>query len=101
MDNSQTFMFRVLTGERYLEESFFGGRTWILPTGKLIPPVIHYVTINNADADFRISMAYKATEYIFKDTKGHSNPHITRIDHLTEDALVKLLDYDYKKFRCD
>lgn len=80
MIEEQTFCFRVLTGERYF-------------SGKLCPPKYKYQTIINTDSDFRRKMAYKTIEYL--SPKGSN---IIRIDHLPEDSLIKLLEYDQKKY---
>jgi len=80
MIEEQTFCFRVLTGERYF-------------SGKLCPPKYKYQTIINNNPDFRREMAYKTIKYL-----SPQGSNIIRIDHLTDVALMKLLEYDQKKY---
>ncbi len=81
MIKDQTFCFRVLTGERYYD-------------GIIRPPKYYYQSVSHPDADFRRMMAQKCVEYVFP-----KQANIIRIDHLPMDKLVKLLEYDQKKYK--
>lgn len=81
MGNTQTFIFRIFTGERH---------SW---NDKFLKPIYHYETITHSDENFRRQLAQNCVEYIFP-----KNSNIIRVDHLSDDALLKLLEYDQKKF---
>lgn len=76
----QTFLFRVFTGKRYYN-------------GELYPPKYHYVSYNHPDSDFRRMMACRIVEYLFP------GANIIRLDHLNTDSLLKVLEYDQRRFR--
>jgi len=77
----QTFLFRVFTGERYSH------------SGEYCPPIYHYTTISHPDEMFRRQMAQNVVEYLHP-----KNSNIVRVDHLETDSLVRLLEYDKKRF---
>lgn len=84
MDNTQTFTFRV-SGLKYSH------------SGAPKRPRYEYVTITNPDAEFRREMAYKTIEYLERNTRGNTQANIFRVDHLSQDVFMKLLEYDVTK----
>lgn len=77
----QTFLFRIFTGEQYSHNKAYR------------PPIYYSTTVSHSDENFRRQMAQNVVEYLHP--KGSN---IIRIDHLKTDSLVKLIEYDQKRF---
>ncbi len=81
MTSEQTFLFRVFTGERYVHN------------GEYLPPIYYSTTILHNNEQFRRKMAQNVVEYLHP-----PKSNIIRVDHLKSDSLVKLLEYDKRRY---